>query len=173
MSKVLADKILEINYLEESSGSKKAETAFNNFNKLNVDDEKEILGTKTTSLAERYKNGVGVIVDKAIVDKYNAGTTARATIAKARETDNPKEKSELYKASRRMINIGKDSKKTTKHPIANTIGKSLLKTTGLVIAGTGAITAGVAGAANAGADGPVLMGTSLASSIAVGAGSGN
>lgn len=121
MSRILADRILDINYLEESSGSKKAEASFR---KLEVDnenkEENQLLGLKGMSPAERYKSG-------ATIDAHNAGTTARASIAKARETDNPREKSKLYKAAKGMIKIGKDSKKTMRHPLANTERKSLLK----------------------------------------------
>jgi hypothetical protein len=125
----------ELGFIQESSSSKKADKAREDVEK---DIEKSKLGTEKGLKSENK-----IAKNVATYQKNDAGKTAGTLISKARETENRKEKNKLYDDAKKLIKIGKDSKKTIKHPFLNTTGKYILK------AGAGTA-AGLAGAGLAG-----------------------
>jgi hypothetical protein len=141
--------------LNEYSTSKKRADAANRALYKDIEDRKIGVGMKDKEYTKKV----------ATYQKHDAGKAAGEAIAKARKTDDSKSKKELYNNAKKLIKIGKDSKKTVKKPKSNTDGKYLTRTTpGAALAGgAGAATAinpavglGLAGATGLGAAGAVI-----------------
>jgi hypothetical protein len=99
--------------LNEYSTSKKRADAANRALYKDIEDRKIGVGMKDKEYTKKV----------ATYQKHDAGKAAGEAIAKARKTDDSKSKKELYGNAKKLIKIGKDSKKTVKKPNLNTYGK--------------------------------------------------
>jgi hypothetical protein len=99
--------------LNEYSTSKKRADAANRALYKDIEDRKIGVGMKNKEYTKKV----------ATYQKHDAGKAAGEAIAKARKTDDPKSEKQLYNNAKKLIKIGKDSKKTVKKPNLNTHGK--------------------------------------------------